>query len=152
MTPDNPGDPNQPEKRPHRKTPPATPAVQAWLDGEEDKDKLLNPDYAHDKEYVVTTKNKLRASFREKMEKGVNIGEYTTKPCKVQVINDYTFRITLTEGKKHQIRRMCDALFQEVDELKRTKIMNINLGQMESGSYRQIEEKELTTFMESLGF
>lgn len=44
MTPDNPDDPNQPEKRRHRKTPPATPAVQAWLDGEEEKDKLLNPE------------------------------------------------------------------------------------------------------------
>ena len=115
-------------------------------------DKLLNPEYAHEKEYVVTTKNKLRASFREKMEKGVNIGEYTTKPCKVQIINDYTFRITLTEGKKHQIRRMCDALFQEVDDLKRTKIMNINLGHMDSGSYRKLEEKELASFMKELGF
>jgi hypothetical protein len=44
MTPDNPGDPAEPEKRPHRKTPPATPAVQAWLDGEQEKDRLLNPD------------------------------------------------------------------------------------------------------------
>jgi len=44
MTADNPVDPNAPEKRPHRKTPPATPAVQAWLDGEQEKDRLLNPD------------------------------------------------------------------------------------------------------------
>jgi hypothetical protein len=43
MTADNPG-PDQPEKKPHRKTPPATPAVQAWLDGEQEKDRLLNPD------------------------------------------------------------------------------------------------------------
>ncbi|MES3005845.1 MAG: pseudouridine synthase [Patescibacteria group bacterium] len=113
-------------------------------------DPLLNPDRYHTKEYLVTVKEKLRSSFRQKMESGVNINGEMTKPCKVQVINDFTFRITLTEGKKHQIRRMCDALFQEVDELKRTKIMNIELGKLAPNSYREITGKELETFLGEL--
>jgi len=113
-------------------------------------DNLLNPKYVHDKEYIVKTKNKLRSSFRDKMEKGVNIEGYITKPCKVQIINETTFKVTLTEGKKHQIRRMCSALFQEVEDLKRTKIMNVELGKLKPNQFHQIEGKELETFLKQV--
>lgn len=113
-------------------------------------DQLLNPKYFHEKEYVVKTSNKLRSSFKQKMEAGVNIEGYLTKKCKVKIINDFTFRIILTEGKKHQIRRMCSALFQEVAELKRERIMNIKLGNLKSNTFRPIKGKELNVFIESL--
>ncbi|MFA5999634.1 MAG: pseudouridine synthase [Candidatus Paceibacterota bacterium] len=113
-------------------------------------DRLLNPKYVHDKEYVVKTSNKLRSSFKNKMESGVNIEGYKTKKCKVEIVNDVTFKITLTEGKKHQIRRMCSALFQEVADLKRTRIMNIELGTLKSGATREIKGKELSAFLEKV--
>ena len=81
------------------------------------------------------------------MEAGVNIEGYKTKPCKVQILNDNTFRITLTEGKKHQIRRMCSALFQEVADLKRERIMNIKLGKLMPNALREIKGEELATFL-----
>ncbi len=109
-------------------------------------DQLLNPKYFHEKEYAVRTSNKLRSNFRQKMEAGVNIEGYMTKKCKVTAINDFTFRITLTEGKKHQIRRMCSALFQEVSDLKRERIMNIKLGSLKAGALREIKGKELSLF------
>lgn len=114
-------------------------------------DRLLNPKYVHEKEYIVKTSNKLRSSFKNKMEAGVNIegkGEYLkTKKCKVEIINDFTFKITLTEGKKHQIRRMCSSLFQEVADLKRIRIMNIELGDLKPNSMREIKNKELSDFL-----
>ncbi|MBP9711645.1 MAG: rRNA pseudouridine synthase [Candidatus Pacebacteria bacterium] len=113
-------------------------------------DSLLNPKYFHEKEYVVRTKEKLRNNFKTKMEAGVNIEGYLTKKCKVKILNDNTFNIVLTEGKKHQIRRMCSALFQEVQELKRTRIMNIELGKMKPNSLRQIKGKELSTFLDQV--
>lgn len=113
-------------------------------------DKLLNPKYVHEKEYIVKTSNKLRTSFKQKMENGVNIEGYITQKCVVKIINDNTFRITLSEGKKHQIRRMCSALFQEVADLKRVRIMNILLGSLKSGTFREIKEKELETFLKSI--
>jgi 23S rRNA pseudouridine2604 synthase len=85
------------------------------------------------------------------MEAGVKIEREKTKPTHVEIVNDHTFRITLTEGKKHQIRRMCVALFQDVDTLKRVRIMNIELGKLASGSLRKIEGEELATFLTSLG-
>ena len=77
-------------------------------------DGLLNPKFFHEKEYLVKTSNKLRSNFKQKMEAGVNIEGYMTKPCKVQILNDFAFRVTLTEGKKHQIRRMCSNLFKKL--------------------------------------
>ncbi len=111
---------------------------------------LLSPDKAHEKEYTVKTSNKLRSSFKEKMERGVDIEGYITKPCKVQIINDFTFKIILTEGKKHQIRRMCSALFQEIVELKRTRVINIKLGNLKSNQFREIQGKELEDFLKQV--
>ena len=113
-------------------------------------DRLLNPEFFHEKEYLVKTKEKLRSSFKNKMEAGVNIEGYVTKPCKVKIINENTFLIILTEGKKHQIRRMCAALFTEVVDLKRERIMNIKLGNLAPKSTREIKGGELQTFLRSL--
>jgi len=110
-------------------------------------DQLLNPKYFHEKEYVVKTKEKLRGNFKDKMEAGVNIEGYKTKPCKVTIVNEHTFRVILTEGKKHQIRRMCSALFQEVDDLKRVRIMNIELGKLTPKAIRPIIGEELAEFL-----
>jgi len=113
-------------------------------------DQLLNPKYFHEKEYLVKTKEKLRGNFKQKMEAGVDIEGYKTKKCKVQVLNDSTFRITLTEGKKHQIRRMCSNLFQEVADLKRERIMNIKLAKLAPNTLREIKGEELTTFLDQV--
>src|SRR3989344_1090366 len=121
-------------------------------------DQLLNPKYFHEKEYVVKTLNKLRSSFKKNMGKGVAIegvkgkAPYMTKKCKVKILNDFSFRIILTEGKKHQIRRMCSALFQEVADLKRERIMNIKLGNLKPGALREIKGEELATFLKSISF
>ena len=113
-------------------------------------DQLLSPKYFHEKEYVVKTKEKLRSSFKTKMEAGVNIEGYVTKKCKVTILNNFTFKIVLTEGKKHQIRRMCSALFQEVVDLRRIRITNIHLGNLNSNALREIKGKELATFLASV--
>lgn len=113
-------------------------------------ERLLGPKYFHEKEYLVKTKDKLRANFKEKMEAGVKIDEEKTAPCKVQIMNEHTFKIILTEGKRHQIRRMCVAMFNEVVDLKRIRIMNIELGKMPAGSHREIKGKELEVFLRSL--
>lgn len=114
-------------------------------------DKLLNPKFSHEKEYVVKTKSNLRISFKDKMEAGVKIESEMTKPCKVTILDENRFQICLTEGKKHQIRRMCVALFNEVKNLKRVRIMNIKLGNLGIGQLRKIDGEELKAFLKNLG-
>lgn len=114
-------------------------------------DRLLNPDRDHDKEYVVTTREHLREGFAKRMELGVNIEGYQTKPCKVTVTSEHSFRITLTEGKKHQIRRMVEAMKNQVTDLKRVRILNIKMGPLAPNSFRAIVGKELEEFLKLLG-
>lgn len=114
-------------------------------------DRLLNPDYKHDKEYRVRTLEPLRGSFKKTMEAGVDIEGYLTKHCTVRTTGPKSFNITLTEGKKHQIRRMVAALHNTVIELERTRILNIRLDNLASGAWRAISGEELKTFLAHIG-
>lgn len=114
-------------------------------------DRLLNPLFDHDKEYRVRTSEPLRDSFKKTMEAGVDIEGYLTKPCTVRKTGPNSFMITLTEGKKHQIRRMVAALHNTVTELERTRILNIRLDGLASGAWRPIEDEGLATFLSKIG-
>jgi 23S rRNA pseudouridine2604 synthase len=119
-------------------------------------DALLNPEHEHEKEYEVITLHSLPEDFKYKMERGVNIGDtgragLITKPCTVRILGDKKFSITLTEGKKHQIRRMCGAFGQSAIELKRTRIMNIKLGSLKPNEKRALAGAELDSFLKGVG-
>ena len=108
--------------------------------------KILRGSNYHEKEYMVRVNQPLTGEFLDRMRSGVEILDTVTRPCKVEKTGGYTFRITLTQGLNRQIRRMCDALGYRVVSLKRVRIMNIRLGDLASGAYREItgeEKKEL---------
>lgn len=113
---------------------------------------LLDPKSEHEKEYDVTVDKNITPSFAKIMSLGVNIEGYQTKPTKIKTNpnNDKRFRLTLTEGKKHQIRRMCAALGYQVQNLKRVRIMNIELDTLKPNQYRKIVGEELDTLLKSL--
>jgi len=114
-------------------------------------DRLLNPKYEHEKEYIVKIKGSITESFLNKMTNGIKLDDgYITKPCEVQKISNNRFSIILTEGKKHQIRRMCDKLGQVISDLKRVRVMNIKLQSLVEGDYREIKGTELSDFLQLL--
>jgi pseudouridine synthase len=114
-------------------------------------DKLLNPDFYHEKEYEVDVDRPLTPEFLKKMTLGVELDDgYITKKCRIKKIREKTFLIILTEGKKHQIRRMCEALGQKVVDLHRLRIMNIALNGLPAGKYRQLAGAELQEFLQEL--
>lgn len=114
---------------------------------------LLDPKLNHEKEYEVLVDKKINNMFVRAMEAGVDIEGYRTKKATViaSTQNDKRFRLTITEGKKHQIRRMCVALGFQVQSLKRIRIMNIKIGKLKPNQYRKIEGAELETFLKKLG-
>lgn len=114
-------------------------------------EKLLGPEAGREKEYAVMTREHLPPSFKTRMEKGVDIEGYRTKPAKVKMLGETKFSIILTEGKKHQIRRMCAAWGYTVADLKRIRVMNIALGSLQAGQYRIIKGQELKEFLKGLG-
>lgn len=115
-------------------------------------DKILRSVNGHEKEYVVKVNKKITDTFLKNMADGVYLKELdvTTKPCSISRINNYTFRIILTQGLNRQIRRMCQESGYKVESLTRVKIMNIELGGLKIGEYRIIEGKEKTMLYESL--
>ena len=84
------------------------------------------------------------------MSSGVKFDGFISKKCKVWRKTGNTFHIILTEGKKRQIRRMSEALHHNVVDLKRIRIMNIELGKMPLGTFREITGPELTQLLTSL--
>ena len=114
-------------------------------------DRLLNPEYGHEKEYLVKVNKPIDREFVRRMTKGVPIEGYKTKPAHFDQMGDKNFRLIITEGKKHQIRRMCTALGYEVIWLKRVRIMNVTLGNLRAGEGRQLKGKELEIFLKNLG-
>ncbi len=112
--------------------------------------KLLNPDFDHDKEYIVKVDKRITPTFLNQIKNGVNIEGYITKKTKIKKIDSKTFSLILTEGKKHQIKRMCQSLGYTVIDLQRTRILNLKLNNLEIGKYRKIEGKEYLNFMEYL--
>ncbi len=113
-------------------------------------ERLLNPKSENEKEYEVVVDKRLTSSFKNKMEAGVNIEGYITKPAHIELKTDKTFLITITEGKKHQIRRMCIALGYQVQKLKRVRILNIKLNNIKPGQYRKIIGLKLKEFLNEL--
>ena len=97
----------------------------------------------HEKEYKVTVDHEITDEFLEKMAAGVAILDTVTRPCKVEKLGKYTFSIILTQGLNRQIRRMCEALGYEVKDLVRVRVMNIRLGSLREGEYREVTDEEL---------
>ena len=106
-------------------------------------DKLLRSVNGHEKEY---------RDFIKRMSGGIYLKELdrTTRKCVVEKISDRTFRIILTQGLNRQIRRMCAECGYSVTKLTRIRIMNVQLGDLKTGEYRELDGKELNTLYEQI--
>lgn len=113
-------------------------------------DRLLSPDFNHEKEYIVKTRVPIKQFHMNVMQGGMELDGMKTKPCEAEILSEDSFRIILTEGKKHQIRRMCDHLNLPIESLKRVRVMNIRVDGIKSNSYREILGKELEEFLRLL--
>ncbi|MDF2844259.1 MAG: rluF [Herbinix sp.] len=105
--------------------------------------KILRAENNHEKEYIVRVNKEITADFIKRMSQGVPILDKVTNPCKVTQIDRFTFNIVLTQGLNRQIRRMCEHLEYRVVALQRIRIMNIQLGRLKPGDYRNVTEKEI---------
>lgn len=103
---------------------------------------ILREEHGHEKEYIVTVDKPITKDFIRKMESGVDILDTTTKSCKVRQLGPRKFNITLTQGLNRQIRRMCSALGFHVRTLQRTRILNIHLGDLPIGKWRDLTTAE----------
>ncbi|WP_223447022.1 23S rRNA pseudouridine(2604) synthase RluF [Polaribacter litorisediminis] len=105
--------------------------------------KILRAGNNHEKEYFVSVNKVITDDFIQKMGNGIPILGTITQKCLVEKISAKIFKIVLTQGLNRQIRRMCEYLGYEVTKLKRTRIMNIDLGYLQTGDWRELTEDEM---------
>jgi len=113
--------------------------------------RLLRAAGGHEKEYEVTVDRPVTREFLEGMMKGVPILDTVTLPCKVRRTGDRSFNIIIVQGLNRQIRRMCEYFGYTVTSLRRIRIMNIKLGSLKPGQWRELTQDEFTTLMNRLG-
>lgn len=112
--------------------------------------KILRAGNEHEKEYVVYVDKPITQSFLRQMRNGVPILDTVTKKCEVEQLSRYSFRIILIQGLNRQIRRMCEHLGFEVVSLKRIRVMNIKLGDLPTGEWRDLTSSELKVLKKAL--
>ena len=103
----------------------------------------------HEKEYLVTVNKTVTDSFVRGLAGGVPLVELgaVTRKCRVEKIGRNQIRIVLTQGLNRQIRRMCEYFGYRVTKLERVRIMNIHLGELKPGEYREVTEQEYTQLL-----
>jgi 23S rRNA pseudouridine2604 synthase len=103
---------------------------------------LSDPKREKEKEYLVTVNKPITKSFIDDMGAGVDIMICKTKPCFIEKISDFEFKIILTEGKNRQIRRMCKALGYLVARLIRVRIDTLQLEGLSPGEFREFKPEK----------
>ena len=104
---------------------------------------ILRSENNHEKEYLVTVNRRITDLSLSMLASGVRIMGETTKPCRVERLDEQSFRIILTSGLNRQIRRMCSALGYQVRRLQRIRIINVHLGGLAVGAWRHLSEAEV---------
>ena len=107
---------------------------------------------SHEKEYVVTVNNQVTESFLDKMRRGMHLEELNadTMTCVCTKTGNREFHIILKQGLNRQIRRMCAACGYRVETLKRIRIMNIHLGNIPQGNFRNVTDAEFDKLIKTL--
>lgn len=113
---------------------------------------ILRAENEHEKEYIVSVDKPITPEFVEKMGSGVKILGTKTLPCEVEQLSKFDFKIILKQGLNRQIRRMCEELGYEVFRLQRVRIMNIHLGNLPPGQWRDLSKKEKNQLFSELNY
>ena len=104
---------------------------------------ILRAENRHEKEYLVAVNKPVTDEFVTGMSRGVRVHGQMTRPCRVYKLNKFAFRIILTQGLNRQIRLMAAAFGYRVKQLQRVRIVNIRLGNLKLGQWRNLTPAEL---------
>ena len=113
-------------------------------------DKIANPKFEHEKEYLVTLNLPITEKFISDIKKGVNIGGgITTQPCEafIEPNTKRVFRIILKQGLNRQIRKMCNKYKYQILKLQRVRVMQITLDSLKVGEWRDLTSDEISLLL-----
>lgn len=116
--------------------------------------KVTHPKHEVNKTYTVTLKGIITKAEIQKLQEGVDIGDYITKPAKVKILKTdeekqiSRLEIVIHEGKNRQVRRMCEAVGRKVLALHRTKIGDISIKDIALGKWRYLRKEEINKLLQ----
>ena len=115
--------------------------------------RMTSARYRHEKEYIVDINKPVTDEMLKTMSGGIYLPELdrTTAPCRCEKIAEKRFRIVLIQGLNRQIRRMCEKCGAHVTRLKRVRVMNIELGDLKVGQWRDLAPQEYRELLRELG-
>jgi pseudouridine synthase len=117
--------------------------------------RLAHPRYKIDKKYLVKCDGFMSDEDIERLRNGVELDNGMTWPANIELIsrskNSSRFYITIHEGRKRQIKRMCQVLGHSVATLRRVEYGGIKLGNLKAGAYRILRQEEVDLLKSSVG-
>jgi 23S rRNA pseudouridine2604 synthase len=115
-------------------------------------EKILDPRFRHERVYEVDVQEKISNNIVSLFKKGFEVrGRFQALPAHVEILNNFKMRITLVEGKKHQIRLMLNELHYTVSKLKRIKILDLTLRNLQPGTFQEIPPTDVKNLLKSVG-
>ena len=116
--------------------------------------KVTHPKHEITKSYIATINGIITKEEIEKLENGIDIGDFVTSKAKAKIIkldkekSISRIEIVIHEGKNRQIRRMCEAIGRKVLALHRAKIGNIDVKDLKIGEWRYLKKEEITSLIQ----
>ncbi len=111
---------------------------------------VTGDEHLTEKEYEVGVQEDIQLGKIRRMEEGVVLEDGMTMPAKAERLSAHSFSLIIREGRRHQIRRMCDALRLTVVSLRRVRIGSVKIGKLKAGESRSLTERELSELKEAL--
>ena len=110
--------------------------------------RVTSPNYVCEKVYLLESVIPVQESYIEEFEKGIMLRDEMkpTKPAKLEILDEKSARLTLTEGKYHQVKRMFGAMGNRVTKLHRESVGGVSLGQLKQGEFRELTPEEVASF------
>jgi 23S rRNA pseudouridine2605 synthase len=109
--------------------------------------RIIHPSYGIQKEYLVKVNREVTHDHLVRMSEGIEIEDAFVKPIRVRKVRRGTIKVTVAEGKKHEVRLLVSAAGLEVKELKRIRIGDLHLGMLPTGNWRPLTKKEYNLLM-----
>jgi 23S rRNA pseudouridine2605 synthase len=112
--------------------------------------RIMHPSFEIAKEYLVRVREDLSHEHLSKLSQGIHLEEGFVRPARVSKVRNGTMKITVKEGKKHEIRHLVDGAKLTLLELKRIRIGSLLLGSLPVGSFRELKPNEIEPFLKAL--
>lgn len=105
--------------------------------------RLTHPSFGVFKTYLVELARPPAEADLDRLRNGLRLADGPTAPAEVKRLGERELEITLREGRKRQVRRMAEAIGNEVEDLMRTRIGPLDLGDLRRGEARRLDRREI---------